>query len=108
MNNKIITIVVCTYNRANLLRKALLSLAQQTVQKTKYKVIVVDNNSKEDIKKIVKEFSGQLNIEYVTEKDQGLAHARNRGWEESDSEYVAFMDDDAKADKNWLKAMIEI
>ena len=42
----------------------------------------------------------------IKEDKQGLSHARNRGWREASGMYIAFIDDDAKADKNWVERVI--
>jgi GT2 family glycosyltransferase len=46
------------------------------------------------------------NVRYVYEENLGTAHARNRGIRESASEYVAFVDSDAIAAKDWLENIL--
>ncbi|MFH1509080.1 MAG: glycosyltransferase family 2 protein [bacterium] len=101
--NKSITVVICTYNRAQLLKMALLSLVDQTLDKSDFDVIVVDNNSTDDTKEISKSFENKLNLRYVVEKNQGLSYARNKGIEECQTNYISFLDDDAKANNDWLE-----
>jgi hypothetical protein len=50
------------------------------------------------------------NLRYLYETRLGLANARNSGWQAAQGTYVAFLDDDAKAESNWLetaKGLIE-
>lgn len=102
-----ITVVVCTYNRAELLRGALQSLAEQTLDKARYEVIVVDNNCTDNTQEVVRSFIERYpNFRYFVETAQGLSHARNRGYKEAMGEYVAYIDDDAKADKRWVEKII--
>lgn len=107
----LISIVVCTYNRANLLAGALQTLCKQTLAPSEYEIIVVDNNSSDDTRVKVEEFSQRYpNLRYAFERQQGLSHARNSGWRKARGEYVAYTDDDCKLPQQWLtkaKAIIE-
>jgi glycosyltransferase involved in cell wall biosynthesis len=98
-----ISVVVCTYNRAELLAIGLQTLCEQTLAITDYEVIVVDNNSKDNTRKVAEDFSRRFpNIRYFFEKQQGLSHARNRGWREARGDYIAYIDDECKAPTQWL------
>lgn len=98
-----ISVVICTYNRGNLLRDAIDSVVKQTLAKSMYEIIIVDNGSKGDTAKIVKSFKAKPKMRLVTIPKPGLGHARNIGLKHAQGHYVAFIDDDALADKNWLK-----
>ncbi|HMN03009.1 MAG TPA: glycosyltransferase family 2 protein [Geobacter anodireducens] len=103
----LISVVVCTYNRAVLLADCLQSLVEQTFNPSSFEVIVVDNNSTDNTKQVVGGFLGKSpNFRLVCEQQQGLSHARNRGWREALGGYVAFIDDDAKASPNWLELIV--
>lgn len=106
----VISVVVCTHNRAALLGAVLDSLCRQAIDPTWYEIIVVDNGSSDDTAQIVSKFSlAHPNIRYCFEATLGHSTARNRGWQESASEYVAYIDDDAIAPENWLStAMVLI
>ena len=100
----LITVVICTYNREHLLASALRSACNQTVGFSWYEVIVVDNNSNDQTRTVTEEFCGQYsNVRYLHEEIQGLAHARNRGWQEAAGTYVGYMDDDCVVPPNWLE-----
>jgi glycosyltransferase involved in cell wall biosynthesis len=102
-----ISVIVCTYNRSHLLPLCLKSLADQTLDRTLYEVIIVDNNSTDNTREIAHEFTDKyINFRSVYEKNQGLSHARNRGYNESFGEFVAYIDDDAKADKDWAREIL--
>lgn len=102
-----ISVVVCTYNRANLLPKCLLSLAGQTIGADFYEVIVVNNGSTDGTQKIAEEFAlSHPNFRVAAEGRQGLSHARNRGYREAKGEYVAYIDDDAMAFPDWLERIL--
>lgn len=100
----LISVVVCTYNRASLLKNCLRSLEKQTADKKIYEVIVVNNNSNDNMQEIVKDFAKtRLNIRMEKEENQGLSYARNRGWKEAKGKYIAYIDDDAVANPDWIE-----
>lgn len=99
-----ISVVVCTYNRAEHLKVCLESLVVQTADESLYEVIIVNNNSTDSTLEIAEKFTGlQPNFRVVTEMKRGLSHARNRGCQEAYGEYVAYIDDDARAYTDWVE-----
>lgn len=106
MNEVSISVVLCTHNRASLLLQALDSLAGQSLDPARFEILVVDNHSTDATSSIVEQFQRahlSLQITAVYEPTIGLAYARNTGWPRARGAYVAFMDDDAKADPQWLE-----
>lgn len=100
----LISVVVCTYNREELLADCLKSLACQTFNPIQYEVIVVDNNSSDNTWSVAEQFvKVNQNIRLIAEPEQGLSYARNRGLAEAKGQYVAFIDDDARAPESWLE-----
>ncbi len=102
----LISVVVCTHNRADLLGGLLSSIEAQTLDKEQFEVVVVDNNSVDHTLQVAREFVARhINAQLFTESEQGLSNARNRGWREARGLYVAYIDDDAEADSHWLVEM---
>lgn len=102
-----LTVVVCTYNRDDWLPAALSSLAEQSLEGDRYEVLLVDNNSKDTTAEVAKGFVDKYaNFHYLLEKKQGLSHARNLGWGSARGEFVAFMDDDARAEPDWCQGIL--
>jgi glycosyltransferase involved in cell wall biosynthesis len=98
-----ISVVICTYNRAELLANALQTLCEQTINNFRYEVLVVDNNSMDNTRAVTENFCRSYpNIRYCFEERQGLSHARNRGWREANGTYVAYIDDECKVPAHWL------
>ncbi|MEM7530775.1 MAG: glycosyltransferase [Chloroflexota bacterium] len=97
------SVVICTYNRADLLTDVLQTICNQTLDSTDYEVLIVDNNSTDETARISDDFvSAYPNVRYVVETQQGLSHARNRGWQEAKGVYIAYIDDDCKVPTGWL------
>jgi GT2 family glycosyltransferase len=87
------------------LENSLSSLQQLNVPKDlAFELIVVDNNSTDDTKRVVKTFlsESKIKIRYVFEADQGLSNSRNRGIKETERDILVFTDDDMEFDPNWL------
>jgi glucosyl-dolichyl phosphate glucuronosyltransferase len=104
-----LTIIICTYNRENLIKECLQSLTLQTYPKDKFEVLIIDNNSTDRTEVICKEFvKSQPNFRYIKELKQGLGHARNCGYKNAKTEWVAYVDDDAKSHLNYVERAIYI
>lgn len=100
-----ISVVICTYNRAKFIRSCLEHIFNQSLPKSEYEVIVVNNNCTDGTKTIVDEFIAEhyeLDIKQVTETNQGLSFARNRGIKEAKYELISYIDDDGEANCEWL------
>lgn len=100
-----ISVIICSYNRAAYIAGALESLHNQTLPKDKFEAIVVDNNSTDDTAAVCKEYISthtETRILYQTETRQGASFARNKGALLSRAPLLAFMDDDAIAEKDFL------
>ena len=106
-NFPLVTVVVCTYNRAYILAECLASLVSQTTPLDQFEILVIDNNSTDDTHKVAAEFCDRVpDARVVFEPSQGLSHARNRGLAEAQSEWIAFIDDDAKAHPGWVASIL--
>jgi GT2 family glycosyltransferase len=102
-----ITAIIPTRNRSDRLEHALASLACQTLARDAYAVIVADSGSTDDTRAVVERFrSTALDIDYVFVSESGSSAARNAGLRRARTAYVAFMDDDAVADPDWLNELL--
>ncbi len=98
----ILSAVICTYNRPQRLRNSIQSLIDQSLQKDMYEIIVIDNSASKTAYNVVAEFKDSEYVRYVHEPTIGLSHARNIGFKNARGAYVAYLDDDAAAEKDWL------
>ncbi len=107
---KSITIAIPTHNRARTLNETLDSLKAIAIpDHAAVDCVVIDNASTDDTSGIVEAaaaVSSLLPIRRVLEPRQGSSFARNRAVDESRSDFIFFIDDDATADRNWLVAML--
>jgi glucosyl-dolichyl phosphate glucuronosyltransferase len=99
----LMSVVLCTYNRRDLMAAALRSLCEQTLAPSSYEIIVVDNNSTDGTRQYVTEFCRLYpHVRYCFEPQQGLAHGRNSGYQAAQGLYVAYIDDDCTVPREWL------
>lgn len=95
-----ISIIIPTYNRAQLLEEAITSVVNQT-QKD-FEIIVADGSSTDNTKEVVISFGKK--IKYYNEKHTGLpASGRNIGLKNASGKYIAFLD----SDDIWLPTKLE-
>ncbi|MBI4970833.1 MAG: glycosyltransferase family 2 protein [Candidatus Omnitrophica bacterium] len=87
----LVSVIIPTYNRKELVRRAIQSVLNQTFKK--YALIVVDDGSTDQTDKILKEFKG-AKIHFYRQDRKGVSAARNRGIRESRGELIAFLDSD--------------
>jgi len=102
-----VSVILPTYNRCDLLPKALEKLLSQNAT-AEYEVIVVNNNSTDQTQEIIEFFVQRDNrCRYVFEKKQGLSHARNAGVAVARAETVVFTDDDVEVRHDWIQQIHE-
>lgn len=105
-----ISAVLCSYNRARFVIKAVESIFNQDFDKSKFEVIVVDNNSTDNVLELLSAYKQQhpdYNFSYYVEHQQGVAHARTRCAKEAKGEIVAYLDDDSMAQPGWLASIAQ-
>ncbi|MBC8355937.1 MAG: glycosyltransferase family 2 protein [Planctomycetes bacterium] len=104
-----VSLILCTYNREHWIGDAIQSLLKlRTVDRLSYEVIVVDNASTDNTPEVIAAIaeSADRPVRYVRETRQGPSAARNRGIAEASGEWLAFIDDDERADPDWLLELL--
>ncbi len=96
----LISVVIPTFNREKLIRRALNSVISQTEKDLD--IIVIDNNSTDNTQEIVKNEFPEVRV--FQHSIKGVSSARNRGIKESSGEWIAFLD----SDDEWNKEKISI
>ena len=111
MTSPRLAVIICTYNRADSLKKALRSVLLQECDGFSYEIVVVDDASTDHTRETVQTMAADaaVPLRYVRQEDQcGIAHARNRGVTEARGDYVVFFDDDQLADPQWLQCLWDV
>ena len=107
MNQSLIqsaSIVVCTYNRLDYLKKCLTSLLE--LKFLDYEIIIVNDASSDGTSAWLNNLNNPKIKIIHHQVNQGPSLARNSGAQIAQNEIVAFIDDDCLADKNWLKELL--
>lgn len=104
MTTKFVSVIIPVYNDSQRLKLCLESLFSQTYPSSYYEVIVVDNNSTDNIQSIVSQFPQVI---YTEEKQIGSYAARNKGISLAKGEVISFTDSDCIPYPNWIEKGIE-
>jgi len=105
-----LSVIICTYNRDKYIYNVLKSLAENTLPKNLYEIVLVNNNCTDqtvsECDRFVRDYP-DVNFRSFVETNQGLSHARNRGIKESLGEILVYVDDDALVNKEYLQTYSE-
>lgn len=102
-----ISVVIPVYNVAPYLRRCVDSILQQSY--TAYQIVLVDDGSTDGSGHICDEYASISRlIKVIHKKNGGLSEARNVGVEESDGEYITFIDSDDAVSKDYLLTLSTI
>ncbi|HJP96893.1 MAG TPA: glycosyltransferase family 2 protein [Candidatus Saccharimonadales bacterium] len=106
---KSVFVVIPNYNGADMLAPAIESVLAQSLHD--FKLVIVDNGSRDDSRKIIKKYTAQDErvIAIYREKNYGYTGGVNPGMElaiEQNAAYVAPFNNDAIAHKDWLKHLV--
>lgn len=92
-----ISVAVCSYNGSQTIRDTMEGL--MVLDYPRYEVIVVNDGSTDNLLEIVREYDVQV----ISTENQGLSNARNTALHAAQGEIVAYIDDDAYPDAQWLR-----
>src|SRR5271170_6316251 len=103
MTNPLITVVICTRNRAAFLEKAIRSVLAQANDRVE--ILIVDNGSTDDTPAFAGKFAAaDSRVKFFVEPATGLSRARNTALKNAKGDWIIFFDDDAVAEPGWLAA----
>jgi glycosyltransferase involved in cell wall biosynthesis len=106
------SIVIASYNRAQLLGETLESLLRENTldscNNLSCELIIVNNNSTDDTSTVAQKYASRFkNASVHFEHKQGLSHARNAGVQAAKGEIVVFLDDDVEVAGDWLSQLLQ-
>lgn len=91
--DSLISIIVPVYNTENYLEKCLYSLVNQTYKNIE--IIIIDDGSPDNSMNIIQKFVLADNrVKVISQKNQGLSGARNTGMNNTNGDYIMFIDSD--------------
>lgn len=98
-----VSVVVPALNEEAVIGTCLESLARQSMPRDQFEVIVVDNGSTDDTEGVAKSFRDRLTLSVLRKTGAPVSAVRNRGADVARGEYLAFLDADCVAGRDWLK-----
>lgn len=107
-----VTVIIPTYNRAEILKESLERLTAQDFIKSEYEIIVVNDGSTDDTKKVVEKAvkvadKDGLEIHYLEQKNQGQGIARNYALRYAKGKVILFGQDDILVKPDFIKQHID-
>lgn len=105
MKDAEISVIIPMYNAQETIIRALDSIKNQTYL-CDYEIIIVNDGSTDDSKKVVEEYQKQnpkLNIILINQPNGGVSKARNQALKRATGDYIAFLD----SDDEWLAEKTE-
>ncbi len=103
-----LSIIVPVYNVEKYLEKCISSLVNQTLSKSDYEIIIVNDGSPDNSQSIIERFAKQYtNIVPLIKENGGLSDARNYGIDRAKGDYIAFVDSDDYVDSRMFETMLK-
>lgn len=102
------SVVLATYNRKEPLERLLRTLSEQTLPRSEFEVVVVDDGLREDATPVAMAFEGALQIVVLRQANAGVAIARQRGVERARGRIVIFLDDDMLTSPDFVERHLEL
>jgi GT2 family glycosyltransferase len=101
LDSPLFSVVVCSFNGSRTIGECL--EAASKLRYPAFEIIVVDDGSEDETAAI----AAQHDVRLIRTPNRGLSHARNVGWQAAKGEIVAYIDDDAYPDPDWLTYLAE-
>ncbi len=103
----VVSIIICTRNRADSLRETLASVGRVLVPSDlPAELLVVDNGSTDHTRQITEESDLQnMPVRYISEPRKGKGYAYNTGMSEASGDVFIFTDDDVRVPEDWIEGM---
>lgn len=98
------SVVIPTYNRESVIKRAVDSVLNQTIQD--FEIIVVDDGSKDKTEEVMSAYTDPR-VKYIKQKNGGACAARNNGIEHAQGYYIAFLDSDDTYETTMLESLLD-
>lgn len=100
-----VSFIIPAFNASKTIKRAINSILNQNVQDLDFEIIIVDDGSDDDLRKVVNEYSPSdlKYIRYYKKENEGVAEARNFGVKKAKGDYIIFVDSDDYVSRKLLK-----
>ena len=103
----LISVVLPTYNRPELLERCLRGFSAQSLAANLFEVVIVDDGSEPPVRSVADSFGDKLRIRYHYQSNSGLAAARNQAIALASAPWLALHDDDDVPDPEYLQGCVD-
>jgi len=102
-----LSVIICTCNRYEAITRTIDSILANDIEA--YELIIIDQSDDQTrMQKILNRYVKRYPVKYIRDDGKGLSRARNIGIEHASGNIIAFTDDDAFVDKNWIRSTIHV
>ncbi len=109
ISHPVLSVIIGTYNRPELLGRCLDSLLVQSVGLSVCEILVVDGSPNDATHRLVAKYAvRESSVRYIYEEKPGHSNARNRGYYESMGEYLIYLDDDTIIPTDYLENVLHV
>ena len=100
-----VSFIIPAFNASKTIKRAINSILNQNVQDLDFEIIIVDDGSDDDLRKVINEYSPSdlKYIRYYKKENEGVAEARNFGVKKAKGDYIIFVDSDDYVSRKLLK-----
>ena len=107
MNNQpLISVIVPAYNLAHCITDCIDSIKKQTY--SNFEIIIIDDGSTDETKNVCEKLAKVYsNIRVISQKNQGISAVRNLGIQESQGQYLSFIDGDDQIKETFLEHLYQ-
>lgn len=100
-----VSFIIPAFNASKTIKRAINSILNQNVQDLDFEIIIVDDGSDDDLRKVINEYSPSdlKYIRYYKKENEGVAEARNFGVKKAKGDYIIFVDSDDYISRKLLK-----
>ncbi len=101
-----LSVIIPTKDRADYLERLFQALCRQTLGKSYFEIIIIDNGSSDNTKEVIVKWQNRFeNLRYFFEKSPGLHTGRHKGFREAKGNILVYADDDIEPFETWLEAI---
>jgi glycosyltransferase involved in cell wall biosynthesis len=101
-----VSVIIPTYKRPQSLKRCLKSLMKQSLPAGDFEVIAVDDGGPGGLPEELQKYHAPLRLRLLEQEHRGPARARNLGARHARGAYLAFIDDDCRAEPLWLAGLM--
>lgn len=105
-NRALVSIIIPTYNNANIICRAVDSCINQTYKNIE--IIVIDDGSTDNTKDVLSKYNKDERFKYIYQENQERSAARNHGLDVAKAEYIQFLDSDDEIYPTKIEKQVKI